>query len=381
MVDMNLRIIILFSLAAAMYSSGAAAQCCAGGSGSPIAGGASQGVLLERQVELNTNFQFISTDKFFKRDSPAPDSTRTFDSFNSTYEYFRLAYGVTKNFTMSVESGYYFLKKEVGLKNNPATTYLAKGFGDLILFPRYDIVNWTEEKHRTEVTLGIGFKMPLGSYNDSAGNVEPFSGSTYYVTKPTSVQLSSGANDLIFYTFLFRGYTKPNFRLFANALYIKKGWNPNGEKLGDFASVAFFAGKTFFEHAGITLQARYEKVDAMKINESVLLSGRPSNYNPEATGYKKVFITPQLSYTKGKFTVYASTDLPVYQFLNTSPHYTQVGSRHQTTIGMSFRFFAVRPLVNAKDGKADYFCPMHPDITSAKPGKCPKCGMDLEKKK
>jgi predicted RNA-binding Zn-ribbon protein involved in translation (DUF1610 family) len=24
-----------------------------------------------------------------------------------------------------------------------------------------------------------------------------------------------------------------------------------------------------------------------------------------------------------------------------------------------------------------YSCPMHPDVTSNKPGKCPKCGMDL----
>jgi hypothetical protein len=27
-----------------------------------------------------------------------------------------------------------------------------------------------------------------------------------------------------------------------------------------------------------------------------------------------------------------------------------------------------------------YACPMHPDETSTKPGKCPKCGMDLTKK-
>ncbi len=27
-----------------------------------------------------------------------------------------------------------------------------------------------------------------------------------------------------------------------------------------------------------------------------------------------------------------------------------------------------------------YVCPMHPDVTSNKPGKCPKCGMELEKK-
>lgn len=25
-----------------------------------------------------------------------------------------------------------------------------------------------------------------------------------------------------------------------------------------------------------------------------------------------------------------------------------------------------------------YTCPMHPEVTSSKPGKCPKCGMKLE---
>jgi len=28
-----------------------------------------------------------------------------------------------------------------------------------------------------------------------------------------------------------------------------------------------------------------------------------------------------------------------------------------------------------------YVCPMHEDVTSRKPGKCPKCKMKLEKKK
>ncbi len=100
-----------------------------------------------------------------------------------------------------------------------------------------------------------------------------------------------------------------------------------------------FAGKTFFNHLGITLQARYEWVERMKINESVLLFGKPSNYYPDATGYKKVFITPQLSFTKGKFTVYVAYDFPVYQYLNTADFYTQVGSNKQTTVGVSYRFF------------------------------------------
>ena len=30
--------------------------------------------------------------------------------------------------------------------------------------------------------------------------------------------------------------------------------------------------------------------------------------------------------------------------------------------------------------KVVYTCPMHPEVVSDKPGTCPKCGMDLEKK-
>ena len=29
---------------------------------------------------------------------------------------------------------------------------------------------------------------------------------------------------------------------------------------------------------------------------------------------------------------------------------------------------------------SNYTCPMHPEVHSDKPGKCPKCGMDLVKK-
>ena len=31
--------------------------------------------------------------------------------------------------------------------------------------------------------------------------------------------------------------------------------------------------------------------------------------------------------------------------------------------------------------KEVYTCPMHPEVKSDKPGKCPKCGMNLEQKK
>lgn len=35
------------------------------------------------------------------------------------------------------------------------------------------------------------------------------------------------------------------------------------------------------------------------------------------------------------------------------------------------------PVTEAQPGGDSYVCPMHPEVTSDKPGKCPKCGMDL----
>jgi hypothetical protein len=115
------------------------AQCCAGGSGSPIAGGTSQGVLQEEQFELSTNFQFINSDKFFTGD--VSDTNKYFDRFRSSYQYFRFAYGVTERFTMSVEGGNYFRKEEIGLNNDPTRTYQSAGIADLIIFSRYNILN------------------------------------------------------------------------------------------------------------------------------------------------------------------------------------------------------------------------------------------------
>ncbi len=354
--------VLLLSVPDRLYS-----QCCGGGSGSPIAGGSSQGVLQDRQVEANVNYQNVKTGKFLSGDTAAP---KFIDYYYSRYVYSRIAYGVTKNLTMSIESGYYINKTQYGL--NHIDTITSGGIADILIFPRYDVLNRTDEKKTTEITLGLGYKIPLGKYNDSLvifHNAK--TGKTVYDTKIPAVQPSTGAQDIVFYTFLFRGYPSGNFRMFSSIMYIKKGWNPNGEKFGDYASMGLFAGKTFFGTLGVTMQLKGEWMDKMKRNEHMPFP----NYDPLSTGMKKIVLAPQLSYAffRGNLTIYALSEFPLYQYVNG----TQVASQFQTTAGIAYRFYAYS--VNSR--KSGYTCEMHPEIKSDIPGRCSICGMDLIKNK
>lgn len=307
--------------------------CCSGGSGSPIAGGASQGVLQDRQMEIAANYQYLSSDKFLVGDR---DTARLFDNLNSNYLYLRLAYGVTKDLTMSVESGYFLNKTQFGL--NGIDTIRSAGIGDLILFPRYDILNTTSETKRTEITIGMGYKIPLGKYNDSTVvYTDPNTGQKFYTTSPPTVQPTNGSQDFIFYGFFFRGYPLKNFRIFANALYMKKGWNALGQKFGDYSSVGLFVSKTFFEKLGITLQVKGEYVGKMKYDKNIDMLAL-YNVDVTSTGSRKIFFVPQLNFTHKDFTIYALSEIPMYQYVNG----TQVASEHQFTMGISYRFFTYK---------------------------------------
>lgn len=315
--------------------------CCSGGSGSPIAGGASQGVLQEKQMEIAMNYQHFRTNRFLSGDK---DTSPLFNNFKGNYNYLRLAYGLTRKLTISVESGYFLNKTQIGLNN--ADTIRSGGIGDLILFPRYDLLNRSTETTKTEITVGLGLKIPLGKYNDSTVVfVNPVSLKKYYTYAPPTVQPTNGSYDMIFYGFIYRGYPAKNFRIFANMLYIRKGWNPLGQKFGDYATVGLFAGKTFFNKLGVTLQLKGEWLGMMDYDKNIDMLAL-YNIDPYSTGGYKVSVVPQLSFSHKNFTFYGLAELPVYQYVNK----TQIAAQYLVTAGISYRFFPFKnPLVENQE--------------------------------
>lgn len=322
--------IILFLLLVSLMSGYTFSQgCCSGGSASPIAGGTSQGVLNEKQLEIAPNFQFMSSTKFYAGDR---DTVPMIKKLSSDYLYLRIAYGLSPKLTLSIESGYYLKKEQIGFEVNDLRK--TSGIGDLIIFPRYEVYQNCTEKKKTEFVVGLGYKLPIGKHDDSTIiYTDPETNKNYYQIAPPTVQLTNGSNDFILYSFFFNNYLKKKVRVFANAIYVHKGWNSLGQKFGDYSSVSVFFGKTLFKRLGLTVQLKAEHVAKMKTDKLVDMVAFYNIY-PELTGHRKVFIAPQLSYSHKAFTFYALSEIPVYQYLNGS----QIGSQYQFTAGFSYKF-------------------------------------------
>ncbi|MEI8279165.1 MAG: hypothetical protein WCG87_05330 [Bacteroidota bacterium] len=332
---LNNKWTLLFAfLSCCMSQNNLSAQgCCSGGSCSPIAGGTSQGVLLKRQAEISTSFQYIYSNNFQSGTKKVRDYL---DSYTSKYQYSRVAYGLTKRLTLSLEFGYYFDKTQIGLNNNNKVS--SSGIGDMIIFPRFTVLKKETASTENEATLGLGYKIPLGKYLDSSVVfTDPNTLKNYYTPKPPSVMTTTGSQDIVFYGFGFRSYPSKNLRLFTSIIYVRKGWNPIGQRFGDYAGIGLFAGKTIYKKLGLILQLKGEWVDKMGYDKNIDMLAK-YNFDVLSTGGKKVLFIPQLSYSYKTLSFYISSDIPLYQYVNG----TAIASEYQFTTGLSYRFMARR---------------------------------------
>ena len=316
--------------------------CCSGGSTNPIAGGAATGVLQQYQFEISSNFQYLYSDKFYANSS---DTLGAFDYFSSNYLFLRCDYGVTDKFTFSLASGYFFDKTKfdnIPLQNTLTDTISVNGFSDVILLPRYGVFNKTNGNKKTELTLGLGMKLPLGSHNDSSLIYSGQIGDVYAIN-PFIAQTTNGSIDVMFYAFLFRSFYKQKLNVFTNLLHVKTGYNSLGQKFGNYTSLGFFASKKISNTIGMTIQIRTELINQMKSAKNVDLT--IYNIDQSSTGSFKTFFVPQFTYSKRNLVFFVTSEIPIYQYVNG----IQIGSKLQLTLGLNYRFNLKNKLYNIEN--------------------------------
>ena len=285
----------------------------------------SSGVLQENQIEFSSNYQYTFSDKFF---SGTQDTINLFDNLNSDYLFLKTEYGVNKRITLSISAGYYFNKAQVGgIKPTKSN-----GLADIIIFPRINVLNKDMPFNRTEITLGVGVKAPLGTHKDSSLIIPSIN---YWEINPPITQLSSGAYDLLLYSFFLREFKLQKIKIFSSILHINKGFNSLDQKMGNYSSFAIYISKILDNNIGSALQIKAEeikKMDAGNVWNSEDLEA--------SSGSNKIFLIPQLSYSLNNFSFFGSYEIPLYQNING----TQIGSKEKITFGFSYRFLTKKKI-------------------------------------
>ena len=330
--------------------------CCSGGGGTPLAGGAAASVLQEGQLEILSTLKYSRSNKFL---SGRQDTIPFFDNLTSNYLFFKVDYGVSDKLTLSLATGYYlnrtitefadtsFIGTEMRIENNKIAS---SGFGDLIIFPRYSVLEKNKGLNRTELSLGLGLKIPIGMHNDSnfvdyalvPNNVtNTFDSVEIWQTSPPTVQSTTGSNDLMFYAFFLKSYPQKNLKFFTSALYVHKGWNSLGLKFGDYASVGLYAGTNIFNKLGLLAQLKGEWVGRLQSLEGIDILAEYS-IDEESTGSTMLSFVPQITYSFDKLpmSIFTTANIPLSQNLRGM----QIASQYQITAGISYRFFVKKKI-------------------------------------
>jgi len=318
-----MRVITLVFILCFYFNESSGQGCCSGSSGNPIAGEVSTGVLQKNQIAFSNNYQYTFSDKFF---SGTQETVNLFDNLNSDYLFLKTEYGLDTKVTLSIAVGYFLNKSQI---KNDSVNNIKSGFSDLIFLPRYTLYNKDLPFSRTELTLGLGLKLPLGSHKDSSLTIP---NSNIWDIDPAVTQLSSGSHDLIVFSFLYRKFKIKNISISANLLHIKKSYNSLGQKIGNYSSFGAFISKGFKNKISSTVQLKFEEIKKMDAGEVDVFWNK---YDLErSSGSKKIFLIPQLSYSLNNFSFFGSYEIPLYQNING----TQIGSKEKITFGLSYRF-------------------------------------------
>jgi len=319
MKSINILPPILLLFAIALTVNHTQAQCCAGAS--PIAGGSNLSLLERGQLEISPRYQYSYGDETYRGDT-ANDISLFTKVFNH-YAYLNVGYGLSDNLSFYAALGYYPAKTEMLVRD----TISGKGIGALVLFPKYKVLDYSNNNRKTELTLGFGMKIPLGEFDQSRVIfVNPVTGEEFSIINSPATQPSTGTNDFIFNLQFLQAYPKKTFYFSSNITYIMRGTNPIGQNFGDIVSASISTGKNIFKWLGVAAAVKAEKTDSLV--DATWLSTQKN------TGYKKLAIVPSINFIPASnLTITASLEYPIYQYVTG----VQIATKFIALISLNYR--------------------------------------------
>ncbi|NVN95335.1 MAG: hypothetical protein HXX18_08645 [Bacteroidetes bacterium] len=285
----NLAILVFISFiyhSSAIYGQNLAA-------GNPSLSDAEKICLSAKEIAFSLSYQNSFANKFYNEDR-LYNGIKTFKNANSNYAEFKSAYGFTPRISAAVELGYFF-NKTINYQDSSRNGF---GLGDAAIYLKYRLINSKAAKFILLPSIGI--KLPIGVFNQTDNNlplpiaVQPSSGNfkymaSVYMLKVINEQLSIASN-----------CTYESAQMIESKYFYLK--------YGDQWMLSFLGNYKFNKNISCNLQFRFENKDKTHMSFNKII---------ESSGYKIIFITPQLDYCFGnswQFSVYA--DLPFYRYYN-----------------------------------------------------------------
>ncbi len=266
--------------------------------GNPIAGSTNVGVLQQGTWRAMIIYKYDERADYFEGDKNiGPMFVQSADyNFLSA----SLAYGISTNWTLEAEAGY-FLNKSYRYRDiDPLTGY---GPSNIVLSTKHLI--YSNAERNTEWSASAGLNIPFSREPQFVDGV----------MLPVDLQPSSGNYGVVGQSFFIREFPDRSIRIFLiNRYHMVLGENKLGYRFGSsFHSSLFLARHLYFPWTSITkdltaiLQLRHK------------YSGR-NQKDQEAvnnSGSQLFFVAPQLNYNpRPLWNISLIAEFPLYQYYN-----------------------------------------------------------------
>lgn len=293
--------IAIFSLILLLFinSSDLNAQCFAS-PGNPVAGSANLGVLNKGTIRAIGFYQYSLLDKYFDG-SRISEHNPVVTSAYYNYSGFSVGYGITPNFSVETEAGYFFNRTR---ETRFGTVNSASGLSNAIISGKYNI--YRDRIKNLEFSVSLGARLPF-----STSPVKDEFGEPLHI----DVQPSTGDFGGVLQTFFVKEFDIISARVILINRF-ERSFNENkmGYKFGDsFISSLFLSKHLANPYTDLTkditviLQLRHEYRDKNLRNGSQVT----------ASGSNLLFLSPQLNYNlKMLWNFSIMMDIPVYQYYN-----------------------------------------------------------------